>query len=60
MKDIKVIIDDGDQKAIIFIKDMGNGTHKIHAEFQPAVDTKKDNVSPVAGITMNFLKFLKG
>lgn len=60
MKDITVTIEDEDQKAIIFIKDMGNETHKVHAEFQPAIDTKKDNISPVAGITMNFLKFLKG
>lgn len=60
MKDITVTIEDEDQKATIFIKDMGNGTHKINAEFQPAIDTKKDNVSPVAGLTMNFLKFLKG
>lgn len=61
MKDIKVIIDDGDQKAIITIKEAEEKDQiNVNCEFVPPVDNKKETVPPVVGVAMNFLKSMKG
>lgn len=60
MKDITVTIEDEDQKAIITIKETENDQVNVNAEFVPPIDNTKDTVPPVVGVTMNFLRAIKG
>lgn len=57
MKDIKVTIDDGEQKAIIEIKDGGNDDINIEANFDPPAT--KESKSPVVAVAMRFLQSIK-
>lgn len=59
MKDIKIIIEDEDQKAFIVLKEVGEDEVNVNATFEPPIDKTKDEQPNVVGLTFNILRRLR-
>lgn len=59
MKDIKITIEDDDQKAFITLKEVGEDEVNVNATFEPPIDNTKDEQPNVVGLTFNILQRLR-
>lgn len=59
MKDIKITIEDSDQKAFIVLKEVGEDEVNVNATFEPPIDNTKDEQPNVVGLTFNILRKLR-
>lgn len=58
MKDIKITIEDEDQKAFIVLKEVGEDEANVNATFEPPIDNTKDEKPIVVCLAFRILRGL--
>ena len=59
MKDIKITIEDEDQKAFIVLKEEGEDEVNVNATFEPPIDNTKDKQPNIVGLAFKILRGLR-
>ena len=58
MKDIKITVEDEDQKAFIVLKGVGEDEVNVNATFEPPIDNTKDEQPNVVCLAFRLLRGL--